>query len=79
MILDNAIRNSEAESRALTRVLGGEERIVYPFDVLLRDSNPGVTDVNQHHGVVHRGVDTQFPAARHCIPGIEKEVDEDLL
>src|SRR5690349_19145529 len=44
---DDAVRDVQAEPRALAHRLGREERLEDPLEVLLRDAGAGVADLDQ--------------------------------
>src|SRR5207302_9713983 len=59
-------------------VFGGEERIVNTLDVLLRDAYSGVRDSHAHARAIP-GLDPQPPTSRHCVLGVQEEIEKYLL
>src|SRR4029079_5110971 len=69
----------DRQTEARAAGLGGEKRIEQPDDVRLGDSAPGVDHFDDDS--IDRGprCDSQLPASRGGIDGIDDQVDEYLL
>ncbi len=91
---DDPVHGGQPEAGSLALRLGGEERLEDPLDDLLRYPYPGVTDLEADVAAwrevgpvgcvcfVHvrvGGLQGQYPAALHGIPGVNRDVDQHLL
>src|SRR4030095_910438 len=79
MLLHNAVADGKSETSALPRDFCRKKGIVDFLDVLTTDANPGIRDDNLNSSFHNRRTNTQHPAFRHCVGGIEEEVQEHLL
>src|ERR1700730_11547575 len=79
VLLDDPIRQGEAEARALPDVLGGEERIVNARDVLRCNSHTGVAEVDNQRAIHGARVYRQSSPAGHRVAGVEYKIHENLL
>ena len=83
MLLDDPPADRQPQPRPLALLLGGEERVHDPGQVLGRDAHPGVRELDPHGGpaVVQRagaGAQRQGAALRHGVAGVGEQVQEHL-
>src|ERR1700757_3927118 len=81
MLLNDSIRHRQPQAGSTSSNvarLGGEERVIYPLDVLLGYAGARVGNHDLYAVAVDRA-DGESPALRHCVFGVKKEVQEDLL
>src|SRR3989442_1287369 len=79
MLLNNSISDGKAKTCSFTCCLGGEKRIIDLFYILAVD--PGARILNDYFNlrIDCVGQNTQFPAFRHGITGIHKQIQKHLL
>src|ERR1700686_2259738 len=83
VLLNDAVGYGQAQPGASRlpftgRRLGGEEWVVNPVDMLLRNAAAGIRDHHARASPILSGV-AQRPAIAHRIFGIQKQVQEHLL
>src|SRR5436305_571743 len=84
MFLNDAVGHGKtqpgtARLAGARRALGGKERVINPLDVLRRDSRAGISHAYTHAGTVGGLYVQRAAGPGHSVPGIEKEVEKDLL
>ena len=79
MFRDYAIANRKAEARATANLFGGKKRLKYLGHIILRDSRPGVLDIDHHAVSASKYAEGELSAVRHRVNRVCRECDHSLL
>ena len=79
VLLDDSVRDRQAEPRAFPDILGGEERIVNPRELFGGNARSRVADFDAGSLLAATGDDTQPAPLRHRVARVEEQVQEHLL
>src|SRR6266404_4592668 len=79
VLLDDPIRQREAETRSLAAFLRSKERIVNPGDVLRSNAYPCVSEIDNQRSIDGTSVHSKPAAVGHRIARVQYKVHKDLL